>query len=67
MPDGCRVWKVRDLAIRNDGRLVKYFTEVTESTTEDDSCLRVLRKARSEVVRCLVIMLVKYSDWNISC
>ena len=62
MPDGCRVWEVRDLAIRNDGRLVKHFTEVTESTTEDDSGLRVLGEARSEIVRSLVIMLVKHSS-----
>ena len=67
MTDSGRVREVRDLAIGDDSGMLKHFTEITQSATEDDSGLRVLRKARSEIVSSLVIMLVKHSDWNISC
>lgn len=67
MTDSGRVREVRDLAIGDDSGMLKHFPEITQSATEDDGGLCVLREARSEVVRCLVIMLVKHSDWNISC
>ena len=41
----CRVWKVGDLGIGNDGRILEYIAQLTQTATEDDRGLDILGQA----------------------
>ena len=39
------VWEVWDLGVGDDGRVLEHISELTETTTEDNSGTNILRKA----------------------
>ena len=45
MTDSGGVWEVWDLGVGDDGRVLEHVSELTETTTKDDSGTNILRKA----------------------
>ena len=45
MTDSGGVWEVWDLCVGYDGRVLEHISELTETTTEDNSGTNILRKA----------------------
>lgn len=45
MTDSGGVWEVWNLGVGDDGRVLEHISELTETTTEDDSGTNILRKA----------------------
>lgn len=52
---------MRDLDIRNLGRLVKHPSNNTKTATEDGSGLRIIREIKREVIHYLGMMVTVWS------
>ncbi len=52
---------MRDLDIRDLGRLVKHPSNNTKTATEDGSGLRIIREIKREVIHYLGMMVVVWS------